>query len=239
MIPDGADRGGDRRGPGKGGIRVAIDGPAASGKSTTARAVAERLGYAHLNSGLLYRAVTWAALEGGWLDADPEEFARRVEELDVAVRRRDGELVVEVDGRRPGEELTTRAVSSRVSDVAAREPSREAAVAELREAGRRGGVVCEGRDIGTVVFPDAELKVFLVASDEERARRRLLDYGERPTEERIAAEAERLRARDEKDAGRELAPLRRPDDAVDIDTTNLRPGEVVDRIVGLARERGA
>ena len=224
---------------GERGIRVAVDGPAASGKSTTARAVADRLGYAHLNSGLLYRAVTWAGLEGGWLDAGRREFARRVEELELDLRRADGEFVVEVDGRRPGEELTTRAVSRRVSDVAARAPAREKALEELRSAGRSGGVVCDGRDIGTVVFPDAELKIYLVATAEERARRRLLDYGEEPTEERIAAEAERLRARDEKDASRELAPLRKPEDAVEIDTTDLRPSEVVDRIVSLARDRGA
>ena len=239
MSPGPAGGGGGDGDHGRHGIRVAIDGPAASGKSTTARAVAERLGYAHLNSGLLYRAITWAGLEGGWVDAGPDEFARRVEELDLELRRRSGEFVVEVADRRPGGELTTRAVSRRVSDVAAREPARTRALEELREAGRRGGVVCDGRDIGTVVFPGAELKVYLVATAEERARRRLLDYDETPTEERIAAEAERLRARDEKDASRELAPLRKPDDAVEIDTTDLRPGEVVDRIVELARERGA
>ena len=239
MSPGPAGGGGGDGDHGRHGIRVAIDGPAASGKSTTARAVAERLGYAHLNSGLLYRAITWAGLEGGWVDAGPDEFARRVEELDLELRRRSGEFVVEVADRRPVGELTTRAVSRRVSDVAAREPARARALEELREAGRRGGVVCDGRDIGTVVFPGAELKVYLVATAEERARRRLLDYDETPTEERIAAEAERLRARDEKDASRELAPLRKPDDAVEIDTTDLRPGEVVDRIVELARERGA
>lgn len=222
-----------------GGIRVAIDGPAASGKSTTARAVARRLGYAHLNSGLLYRAITWAGLRGGWVDADDEEFARRVGELDLRLVRRNGELVVEVDGERPGAELTSRAVSRSVSDVAARRPAREAAVERIRAAGRRTGLVCDGRDIGTVVFPDAELKVFLVATAEERARRRLLDYGEEPDRDRVEAEAERLRARDRKDAGRELAPLRAPEDAVEIDTTDLRPGEVVDRIVQLARARGA
>lgn len=233
---DAADRDGESP---EGGIRVAIDGPAASGKSTTARGVAERLGYGHLNSGLLYRAITWAGLEGGWLEADPEEFARRVRGLELELRRGNGEFAVEIDGRRPGGELTSRGVSGRVSDVAARRPAREKVLRQLRAAGRRGGVVCDGRDIGTVVFPDAELKVYLVASSEERARRRLLDHGETPGEERVAAEAERLRARDEKDAGRELAPLRKPEDAVEIDTTDLRPSEVVDRIVGLARDRGA
>ncbi|MFB6368493.1 MAG: (d)CMP kinase, partial [Gemmatimonadota bacterium] len=189
----GAGDGGRAEDGGATGIRVAIDGPAASGKSTTAKAVARELGYAHLNSGLLYRAVTWAALRGGWVDAPRDEFAARVRKLDLELLRRDGEFAVEVGGERPGSELASRAVSARVSDVAAREAVREVALEELREAGRPGGVVCDGRDIGTVVFPEAELKVFLVATAEERARRRLLDYGEEPTERGIAAEAERLR----------------------------------------------
>lgn len=231
--------GGTGRRDGDGEIRVAVDGPAASGKSTAARAAARRLGYAHLNSGLLYRAITWAALRGSWVDEEGEDFARRVDELELRLLRRDGEFGVEVDGRRPGAELSTRAVSRRVSDVAARPPARRAAVERIRAAGRGGGVVCDGRDIGTVVFPDAELKVFLVATARERARRRLLEYGEEPSEERLAEEAEELRARDRKDAGREMAPLRRPEDAVVIDTTELSPGEVVDRVVELARERGA
>lgn len=226
-------------GSGRRGIRVAIDGPAASGKSTTARAVAEELGYAHLNSGLLYRAITWAGLEGGWLDAGPEEFSRRVSELDLRLRRRDGEFAVEVGDRRPGDGLTSRAVTDRVSDVAARGPARAKALEELRAAGRRGGVVCDGRDIGSVVFPDAQLKVYLVASLRERARRRLLERGEAATGDRLAEEAERLRVRDEKDAGRELAPLRKADDAVEIDTTDVSRREVVERIVEMARERGA
>lgn len=226
-------------GSGGRGIRVAIDGPAASGKSTTARAVAERLAYAHLNSGLLYRAITWAGLEGGWLDAGPEEFSRRVSDLDLRLRRRDGEFEVEVGDRRPGDDLTSRPVTGRVSGVAARGPARARALEELRAAGRRGGVVCDGRDIGSVVFPDAELKVYLVASLRERARRRLLERGETTAGDRLADEAERLRARDEKDAGRELSPLHKPDDAVEIDTTDLSRPEVVERIVEMARERGA
>lgn len=219
------------------GIRVAIDGPAAAGKSTTARGVAERLGYAHLNTGLLYRAVTWKALQDGWADADEESFARRLDGIELRLVREGGSFGVEVDGERPGEELSSRRVSSRVSEVAARPSVREKVLAPQRRAGREGGIVCEGRDIGTVVFPDAELKVFLVASPEERARRRLRDYGEEPTRNRIRAEASRLRARDEADASRDLAPLRKPDDAVEIDTTGLSPGEVVDRIVDLARKR--
>lgn len=219
------------------GIRVAIDGPAASGKSTTAKGVAARLGYAHLNTGLLYRAVTWKALRESWIDAGEPAFRERVKSMDLELRRRGGEFAVEVDGERPGEALTSREVSQRVSDVAARTSVRERVLEPQREAGRRGGVVCEGRDIGTVVFPDAELKVFLVATPEERARRRLRDYGEEPTRGRVEEEAERLRARDEKDASRDLAPLRKPADAVEIDTTDLDPEAVVERIVKLARRR--
>lgn len=220
------------------GIRIAIDGPAACGKSTVARGVAERLGYAHLNSGLLYRAVTWKALEEEWIDEGSEEYRRRLEEMDLRLVREGGGFRVEVDGRRPGEELTSREVTRRVSEVAARPEVRRRVLEPQRRAGRGGGVVCEGRDIGTVVFPDAELKVFLTASPEERARRRLLDYGERPSEEKVREEAERLRLRDRKDSTRDAAPLRKARGAVEVDTTELSPREVVDRIAELARERG-
>lgn len=220
-----------------GGLIIAIDGPAASGKSTTARGVAEALDYSHLNSGQIYRAVAWAALRDGWSAADPGEVARRVEELALSLERRPPVFRVRLGGEIPGDELQSREVS-RLSSRMARHPAvRERALGLLRAAGRAGGVVCDGRDIGTVVFPGADLKIFLVASPRERARRRLLDHGESPTDPALEREAEELRARDRSDVERDIAPLRRAEDALELDTTDLQPGEVVHRIVKLARER--
>lgn len=218
-------------------VVVAIDGPAASGKSTTARLVAEGLGFCHVNSGLIYRAITWVALRRDWDDAD-SDFADRLASLAIRWRGGSPALEVEVEGESPGRALHAPEVSERVSSVARRPEVRERALELLREAAERYDLVCDGRDIGTVVFPEAPLKVFLVASSRERARRRLLDHGVKPNAERIAEEAERLRLRDEMDARRELSPLRKAEDAVEVDTTELAPEEVVRRILDLARLRG-
>lgn len=219
-------------------ITVAIDGPAASGKSTTAARVAHALGYHHLNSGLLYRGITWAAREEAW-PTDAEGFDRRLAALQVDLQRTGSGYRVLVNGEDPGASLLTPEISERVSEVSAREAVRERVVRLLRAEAGRGGVVCDGRDIGTVVFPAAELKVFLVASAEERGRRRLLDHGVEPTAEAVRSEARRLSARDAADSGRAVAPLRQASDAVRLDTTDLSAGEVVRRIVALARQRGA
>ena len=216
---------------------VAIDGPAASGKSTTAHHVAERLGFHHLNSGLLYRAITWIAGRRGW-DEEAPEFGDRVRLLEVELAGEHPDVRVRVEGEEPGRALHSPEVSARVSSVAARAPVRARVLAILRDAAGELDLVVDGRDIGTVVFPDAALKVFLTCEAEECARRRLLDYGVEPVPDRIREEAARLRARDVADSSRELAPLRRAEDAVEVDTTRLSPEEAVDRILELARERG-
>jgi cytidylate kinase len=158
------------------GITIAIDGPAASGKSTTAAAVAEALGYCHLNSGQLYRAITWASLRGAW-NGSENRFRRELERLDLRLDRHTPGYRVLVNGRDIGEGLVSVETSSHVSAVSTRKSVRDKVLAMLRNEGGQGGVVCDGRDIGTVVFPDAELKVFLIASAEERGRRRLRDRG--------------------------------------------------------------
>ena len=220
------------------GITIAIDGPAASGKSTTAAQVARTLGYSHLNSGLLYRAITWAALKDSWPD-DDVGFAWRLQELDLDLDRIGSGFRIRVDGCDPGDGLVSPATSAKVSEVSARKAVRDRVLDLLRVEGGRGEVVCDGRDIGTVVFPDAELKVFLVASAMERGRRRLLDHGIEPTAEAVREEAERLEARDALDSDRAIAPLRKAEDAIALDTTEMNQLEVVERIVSLARERGS
>ena len=217
-------------------ITIAIDGPAASGKSTTALGVALALGYRHLNSGLLYRAIAWAASEESW-PSDDAGFDERLAELEVELERVKSGFRVLVDGVDPGSSLVSPGTLSRVSQVSARPAVREKVLGLLRAKGGGGGVVCDGRDIGTVVFPEAELKVFLVASAEERGRRRLLDQGLEPTEEAVREEAERLSARDALDSSRAVAPLRRAADAIELDTTEMSSTDVLGRIVSLARAR--
>jgi cytidylate kinase len=220
---------------------VAIDGPAASGKSTTAQAVARALGFCHVDSGALYRAVTLVALERlgapeGW---DGERVAAEARERGLAAAPSGGRLAVTVGGVPVGDAVRAGPVTREVSRVAAMPAVRDFVNRLLREAAREGGVVMDGRDIGTVVFPDAEVKVFLVADPEERAKRRLLEGG-RPLDARsIRDEAAALEARDARDAGRAVAPLRPAPDAVPLDTTRLSFAEQVRRVVALVRDREA
>jgi len=220
------------------GIIIAIDGPAASGKSTTARRVADRLGYSHLNSGLLYRTIAWLGLRDGWIE-DSDRFSVELAAISIAMERHPSGFVIRANGEIPGETLTAAQTAIRASLVAARLDVRERVLEVLRSAGMEGGVACDGRDIGTVVFPSAALKVFLVASVEERARRRASEHGIEPDRQRLELEVSRLRERDARDSARDHAPLVRAPDAIEIDTTRLTPDEVVDLIVGLAVERGA
>lgn len=217
---------------------MAIDGPAASGKSTTARRVSEALGYAHLNSGLLYRTIAWVGLRDGWIHR-ASRIPVELDHLDLTLERQAGRFLVRANRETPGGQISSSPVAIHASRMAARPDVRETVLEVLRAAGGQGGVVCDGRDIGTVVFPDAELKIFLVASAEERARRRLLEHGQDSDGEQIAAEMKRLGERDARDADRDISPLRRAPDAIEIDTTRLTPDEVVRNIVTQAVDRGA
>ena len=211
---------------------VAIDGPAGSGKSSVARAVAGKLGLADLNTGAAYRAVALVALREGLDLADGAclaEVSRRVS-LDGSGARVDGERV-------PEEALRTPEVSAAASTVSARPEVRAVLLEVQREAARkareRGGAVVEGRDIGTVVLPDAELKIFLSAEPEERARRRAHQTGREAELDRIR---EAMKRRDRQDSERSTSPLKAAPDAVVLDTTALSLEEVVSRVLDLARD---
>ena len=211
---------------------IAIDGPAASGKSSTAQWVAERLGFLHVDSGALYRAATALALrEGGppeaWTDAAVVELARGVS---LAAGSRSFEP--RIHGAPAEEEIRGSDVTRVVSRVAQMPGVRAWVNEQVRLAARERSVVVDGRDIGTVVFPDAALKVFLVADPWERARRRLTQQlGRRPSETEIAEETDRLVQRDSRDATQTVQAK----DAVLLDTTYLTQAEQVERIVALAR----
>jgi cytidylate kinase len=208
---------------------IAIDGPAGAGKSTVARGVAEALGFTYLDSGAMYRAVALAALRDEIDPNDGEalgELARR-----LGIRLPDGR--VELDGEDITAAIREPEVTEAASRVSVHPRVREAMVGRQRELIDAGRYVAEGRDIGTVVSPDAPLKVYLTASAEERARRRAAESGEDATEV-LEAQTER----DARDTEREIGSLRQADDAQLIDTTGLAVEQVIARVVDLARERG-
>jgi CMP/dCMP kinase len=223
------------------GIIIALDGPAGSGKSSTARALAARLGYRHLDSGAFYRAITHAALkEGIPVERWPELTSSDLDALRVRGRAEAGGYRMTVCGDDVSVEIRSPEVNAHVSRMAAVPAVRDWLMGALRDAGAGGGLVADGRDIGTVVFPDAELKAYLVCAPEERARRRLREQGLDPIDDTdIHAEAERLMARDALDSARAVAPLAQADDAVRVDTTHLDFQEQVEALVRLARDRGA
>jgi cytidylate kinase len=213
-------------------IVVAIDGPAASGKSSTAQWVAQRLSYRHVDSGALYRAATAAQLrcnptEDSWSEAEVCESARRVRLVPRGLA-----FSLQIDGEIVDEELRGIEVTRHVSRVAAMPKVRAWVNERVREAARDHDVVVDGRDMGTAVFPDATVKVFLVADPWERARRRLVQqFGRSPTDEEIAEETGRLVQRDARDATQTVQAK----DAILIDTTFLTQEEQVERIVALVR----
>jgi cytidylate kinase len=213
-------------------LAVAIDGPAASGKSSTAQWVAAELGFRHVDSGALYRAATAAALRTGcpaseWTPSWLLEQAQRVTLVPTETS-----FTPHVDGEPAVEEIRSPEVTRHVSRVAQMQVVRGWVNAQVREVAKSHDVVCDGRDMGTAVFPDAELKVFLVADPWERARRRLVQrLGRRPSDAEIAEETDRLVQRDAADATQTVQAK----DAVLVDTTYLTQEEQVERIVALVR----
>lgn len=218
---------------------IAIDGPAGSGKSSTAKAVARRLGFRHLDSGAFYRAITFAALERG---VEPQRWdgldASELNDLQVYAVPSESGFEFFVGDRNVTDEIRSPEVNAHVSQMAAVPAVRGWLLGQLREAGRAGRLVADGRDIGTVVFPQADLKVFLVAQSETRARRRLAEMGNSaPSRVEIQNEVDRLGKRDRMDSQRSTAPLKQAEDAVVVDTTTLTFDQQVEEIVGLARKR--
>lgn len=208
---------------------IAIDGPAGAGKSTVARAVAGELGFTYLDSGAMYRSVALAALERGIDLGDGEALGELAEGLEIGF----GGMRVLLGERDVSAEIRSPEVSAAASRVSVHPRVRAAMVERQRQLIAAGRYVAEGRDIGTVVSPDSPLKVFLTASDEERARRRAAQTGEV-----VDTVLDAQRQRDARDTEREYGALRPAEDAVELDTTGLSRDEVVARVVSLARERG-
>ena len=221
---------------------IAIDGPAASGKSTVGEKVAQQLGFLFFDTGIMYRAVTLAVLQAGFDPADESSVSSIANRVDIDILppgKNDGRKAdVFLNGRDVTWEVRSREVEGSVSQVSTYKGVRDAMTAQQRRIGQRGNVVMVGRDIGTVVFPDAELKIYLEASAQVRARRRyeeLLDRKQPADYENILTAT---RQRDEIDKNRTIAPLRPAEDAVILHTDDLTIDEVVRAILRLIKEKG-
>jgi cytidylate kinase len=212
-------------------LTIAIDGPAASGKSTTARLVARRLGYLHIDTGAMYRAMTLQVLRRSVDPSDAAAVGRVAAETRVTLVPADPSAHVLLNGEDVSEAIRRPDVTAAVSAVSRVPAVREVLVREQRALGREGGVVMDGRDIGTVVFPDADMKVFMVAGIEERALRRQRELRAAGIEVPLATLVHEIEARDRQDAGRDVSPLRRAPDAVDVDTSVLSIDEQVAFVV--------
>lgn len=217
------------------GIRIAIDGPAGAGKSTVARLVADKLGYVYVDTGAMYRAVTYAVLQSGCDPEDSRAVAELAESLDLRLEPGAHGQAVHVNGVDVTHEIRSPEVSRHVSKIARIERVREMLVRLQKRMAERGGIVMDGRDIGSHVIPDAEVKIYLTADVEERARRRyreMLESGADVTLERIIAD---LTARDEMDRNRAVSPLVVAEGAWILDTTKMTVDEAVREIVNRCR----
>lgn len=218
---------------------IAIDGPSGAGKSTIARLLARRMEYTYIDTGALYRAVGWKAKQENVDPADEAALAGLCGRVEVALRHDGGTQRVAVDGRDVTEHIRTPEMGMLASAVS-KSPAVRARLLSLQRAmGARGGVVMDGRDIGTVVFPDADAKFFLDASAEERGRRRWRELKEKGMDVDLAVITREIIERDRQDSQRAIAPLRRADDAVYIDSSDKTIDQVVDRMAEELRRRGA
>ena len=220
---------------------IAIDGPAASGKSTVGAAVAEQLGYLYFDTGVMYRVVTSVALSRSIPIADEKAVTNLAEQVKIDFlppNISDGrQFTILADGRDITWDIRTRAVDANVSPVSAYAGVRSAMTVQQRRIGQQGRVVMVGRDIGTVVLPEADLKIYLDASEEERARRRYKERLERGEQVEFESVLREIRNRDQIDSSRSVAPLKQADDAIYIDSTGMTVAQVVERLLELVKER--
>jgi cytidylate kinase len=218
-------------------IQIAIDGPAAAGKSTIAKIVAEQLGYTYIDTGAMYRAITLKALNEGINMASNEEAGALLMETDIDLQPSENGQLVFLDGKDVTEDIRSQHVTKAVSEMAAHELVRLRMVELQQQLAEGRGVVMDGRDIGTHVLPNAALKIFMSASVEERARRRFEENKKRNIETPLEELQDEIAKRDKMDSEREVAPLRKADDAIFMDTTSLTIQQAADEILRLAKER--
>ena len=216
---------------------IAIDGPSGAGKSTVGRSLAKQLGYIYIDTGAMYRAVALKVKEKFVAPDDDLAFYQFASSLSITFVAEEGETHIHCDGEDITEAIRSPEISRLASDISRRRGVREALVKVQREMGKGGGVVLEGRDIGTVVFPDADLKFYLDAKAEERARRRFNELAEKGIEINFEKTFEEVMQRDHKDMHRALSPLKKADDAILIDSTGRSVEEVVDQMFSIVIEK--
>ena len=217
-------------------IVVAIDGPAGAGKSTIAKLVAEKLGYAYIDTGAMYRSVAWKFLQTG-KDFDEDLISTLAKTMVIEFKPEASVNRVLVDGAEVTDAIRSAEVTANVSRVAAIGAVREAMVAQQRRMGESGGVLMDGRDIGTVVFPKAQLKIFLTASVEERALRRYKELMAKGQDVDLAQLKEDIASRDKQDSERAISPLRQAEDALLLDTSHMNIEQVTAKILHLVEEK--
>ena len=218
-------------------INIAIDGPAGAGKSTVAKQVADQLGYLYIDTGAMYRAITLKAIQKGIDVHDQEQLAALLEQSDIRLEAGSDGQKVYIDNEDVTSAIRVREVTNQASVVASHEKIRLALQQLQRELARNKGVVMDGRDIGTYVLPDAEVKIFLSASITERAQRRFLELQQKGQPVSLSELQEEIRKRDERDSQREVAPLRKAENALEIDSTGLTIEQVVQQIVGAVQQK--
>lgn len=219
-------------------MNIAIDGPAGAGKSTVAQRVAAKLQYIYIDTGSMYRALAWAVLHYGVPVNDEQAVSKLLQNNTIELQRTDGSQRVLWNGRDITGEIRTPEVSQYASIVASYGSVRQQMLVLQRKMAEQGNVVMDGRDIGTHVLPDAEVKIFLTASIRERAERRLKELLDKGHETNLAALESEIAERDQRDMERDVAPLRQAEDAVLVDTTGLSIDQVVDRILKICESNG-
>ncbi|NIP42309.1 MAG: (d)CMP kinase [candidate division Zixibacteria bacterium] len=216
---------------------IAIDGPAGSGKSTTARLVAKKLGFIFLDTGAMYRAVTLLALEKKVPLSDADALEDVAASVQIDFKDDEEGQKVFANGRDISSEIRSPEVTAAVSEVSAHAGVRRHMVAKQREIGKKYDIVAEGRDTTSVVFPNATLKIYLLASIEERARRRVIDFQRMGKVTTVQEQIKAIQARDEYDSDRQNSPLKQTSDSIPVDTTHLTIEDQVNEIINLFREK--
>ncbi|MFO8144115.1 MAG: (d)CMP kinase [Candidatus Syntrophosphaera sp.] len=216
---------------------IAIDGPAASGKSTTARQLAQELGYVYLDTGAMYRACALKAKRSGIDLRDEQSISSMLNDLDISIKMTTDENVIHLDGEDVSQAIRANEISRLASDISALPSVRYKMVELQRQLGAKGGVILDGRDIGTFVFPSADIKFYLTASLEVRARRRWLELEKKGVSVDLESVMRDLAERDRNDKARDLAPLSKASDAVEIDTSEMSVEEQVEALYKIVKTR--